>query len=293
MKKKRVFLLCCFLWHLGAESSKSDIVIFSYDRPLQLYALLESICLNVINYNEITIIYRANDTSYEQAYQKLQTVFKNMHFFKQSDNPYQDFKPLTLKAIQKSSCRYLLFAVDDIVVKDSVDLHQCIEALEKTGAYGFYLRLGKNLSYCFPYRTLQGLPPLAHVGDTIYSWIFSQGTFDWNYPHTVDMTLYRKQDVLKHFFTLAFTYPNTLECNWTGKAHTIMYRRGLCFEQSKVVNIPLNRVQPDFHSASMEISPQELLQIFNEGKKIDIRPLQKFANCSAHCEYIPTYIDRY
>lgn len=274
------------------QDKKSDIIIFSYDRPLQLYLLLESMQSYMCSVDTITIIYRASNSSFDQAYQEIQHDFPYVIMWQQGTHPYQDFKPLTLRALERSPRPYVLFAVDDNVVKDTVDLGECIEALEKTGAYGFYLRLGKNLTYCLPYRCQQAVPPCISVYKDIYGWHFNRGTYDWAYPHTVDMALYRKQDVIQQLHRLSFTYPNTLECAWNGYAGSYMHRMGLCYEQSKIMNIPLNRVQPDFKSYSMEIDAETLLHIFNEGKKIDIRPLQSFNNTSAHYEYIPSYVMR-
>jgi len=60
-----------------------------------------------------------------------------------------------------------------------------------------------------------------------------------------------------------------------------------------MVNLPLNRVQNDFHNAHMDfMSSQEMLNIFNDGKKIDTRPLHQINNLDAHMEYEPTFIER-
>ena len=275
---------------LTLSINAADIIIFSYDRPLQLYALLESIEKYVTNVSTIQTIYRASNTDFEVAYTKVFDRFDQVKHYLQSHNPYQDFKKLTIEALQRGTSRYILFAVDDNIVKDHVDLAKCTRFLESTGAYGFYLRLGRNLSYCYPYEKEQPLPPLVHINDEICKWHFNQGSMDWEYQHTVDMAIYRKDDVLKDFRHISFTYPNTLECAWNGVAGHIMNRFGICYVTSKIINIPANRVQKDFHSKSMGISPEELLQIFNENKKIDIEPLHSISNPSAHMAYNFSYI---
>lgn len=273
-------------------STTSDVIVFSYNRPMQLYALLESIELYVTNVDSISIIYRASSKQFEKGYQAVKNRFSNCFFHKQSDNPYADFKPLTMSLIQKGKSDYVMFAVDDNIVKDAVDCRYCISLLEKTGAYGFYLRLGKNLSYCLPCKSAQTVPPLALVQDDVYSWIFNQAQLDWAYPNTVDMTLYRKKDVLADLSCISFSYPNPMEGRWSQMANKVAGRRGLCFQFSKILNVPLNRVQPDYHSQSMEIDPKILLDTFLNGFKLDIQAFKKLNNISAHIEVEPSFCTR-
>ena len=270
----------------------ADLIIFSYNRPLQLYALLESTENYITHLGSIQIIYRAGDKDFAVAYQKVALRFPSAQFYLQSETPYQDFRPMTIQALNRGSTNYVLFAVDDNIVKDFVNLDTCILALEKTGAYGFYLRLGKNLSYCYPCEKNQPIPPLQPINPDIFSWQFNHASMDWGYPHTVDMTIYRKSDVLRILQAIPFTYPNTLECAWSGQAHKIITRTGLCYNKSQIVNIPANRIQQGFHSKSMDIDPRYLLQIFNKRKKIDIKPLHKIDNKSAHMTYNFGYIDQ-
>ncbi len=305
MKQKNILLivLAGFGITLGIVSStvhrkdvteqKADLVIFSYNRPLQLFALLESVEKYITGLGEIHVIYRAGDENYARAYDEVCKAFSTAQFSKQGGNPAGDFKPLTLKATFDSPSKYVLFAVDDIVVKDHINISKCIVALEKTGAYGFYLRLGKNLSECYPLRCKQSVPPLIDVEQELFSWKFSEGSCDWAYPHTVDMTLYRKQDAKIDFQAMQYHSPNVLEGRWHGRSGKIMSRCGLCYQQSKVVNMPLNRVQSDINNRHMRtLPPIQLLKIFNENKKMDINPLFCINNKAAHMEYEPIYIER-
>lgn len=66
-----------------ASFFKTDLIIFSYNRPMQLYALLESIQQHITGLNTTTILYRA-DTDYEQAYQEVIKAFDRSTFIKQA-----------------------------------------------------------------------------------------------------------------------------------------------------------------------------------------------------------------
>jgi hypothetical protein len=221
---------------------KADLIIFSFDRPLQLYALLESIEKYITGLDQIMVIYRVSNDDYNAAYEQVYRSFPSTLFIKQGVNPQGDFKPLTVKSFLNSPCKYILFAVDDIVVKDYVNINECIDALKQVGAYGFYLRLGKNLSDCYPANHKQRVPQLIEVPNNIYAWRFSQGEYDWGYPNTVDMTLYRKEDIASDLVSLPYCNPNTFEGMWAGNCHKVL----------QIVNLPLNRVQQDYQNRANE-----------------------------------------
>jgi len=272
---------------------KADLVVFSYDRPLQLYAFLESAQRCLTGVGQIQVIYRASSPEFANAYQEVKAAFSYVTFLIQGDKPKEDFKPLTLKATFSTPNDHVLFAVDDIIIKDHIAVDECIAALEETQAYAFYLRMGRNLTECYTLQCAQSLPLMREVKPGIYVWCFAQGQSDWRYPHSVDMTLYRKKDIRKSFESLQYTSPNVLEANWAGLGLHILHKHGLCYEQSKIVNLPLNRVQDFYNNRFMEGFPANgLLAIFNQKQKIDINPLHKIDNKSAHMEYVPTFVER-
>lgn len=74
------------------------------------------------------------------GYERVIDAFPTAHFVMQSiKDPKHDFKPKLNDLVFGSPSEYILFAVDDIIVKDFVDLGYCMEQMEKTGAYGFIL----------------------------------------------------------------------------------------------------------------------------------------------------------
>ena len=285
-------LIFCISLHAAVDvagQKRADMVIFSYDRPMQLYALLESIQLYMTGLGQVQIIYRASDERYARAYTQVQSNFPTAIFRRQGDRPREDFKPLTIEASFESPNEYIIYAVDDIIVKDFVDLGLCIDLLEKTQAWGFYLRLGANLSECYPYHCHQAVPSCSVVSEGVLSWRFSQGSYDWNYPHTVDMTLYRKSDIEKDVRAVGFVAPNSFEGAWAGRRPGRLC--GLCYEQTKIVNLPLNRVQNDAQNRTMNfLTPVELLERFEQGQRMNIFNLFKVINKGAHMEYVPVFV---
>jgi hypothetical protein len=292
------FCLFSFSSQLADDAHSADLIIFSYDRPLQLYALLESVRTYVADTASITVIYRVSSEEYAAAYNQVFQDFPGVTVCKQGDSPTSDFKQLTLQAFFNSPSNHVIFAVDDIVVTGYVSLADCARAMEATGAYGFFLRLGTHLDFCYPMNCAQALPPMAVItGSPLFNnvccWQFAQGQYDWNYPHTVDMTLYRKKDIASDISDMEYHSPNTLEAQWDTRARAIKRRIGLCYTQARMVNMPLNRVQHDYINRAMDsYTPKELLSIFLSKKKMAIVPLYEIKNRSAHMEYAPQFVAR-
>ena len=279
------------------DSLQCDLIIFSYKRPMQLYALLESLEEYVQGLHKIFVLYRADDERYEQSYKAVNNKFENVIFIRQSFDPKTDFQPLVVECLETSTSDYIMFATDDDLVLNKISIKECIKALQKTHAYGFYLRLGKNLNQSYMANSPQAVPNLITIDSTIYAWRIEPShyntLFDWVYPNTVDMTIYPKEKIISTLQNLTFSNPNTFEGNWAQKAHHEQSKIGLCFEQSKIVNIPANRIQDVSPiNNSMEKDPQELLELFEKGYKIDRKPFHQWQNSSAHAECEFMFVQR-
>lgn len=285
-----------FLWSITAcFANKADVMVFSYNRPLQLYAFLESFYQNTIGFDSVTIFYRSDNDDFETGYMAVQRDFPQARFISQSRvAPLKEFRPLVIRFLQDRNfapSSYVIFAVDDIVVKDEVNFEEDIGYLEQFKAYGFYYRLGKGIDYCYMNDHRHVIPGLKKVANDVFMWNYEQGRGDWNYPNTVDFTLYKKEEILPAIKSIRFNFPNNLEGNWANikPANKVC----LCHEHSKMVNIPVNIVSPFNNRHNQSYSAEELLHIFLfEQKKMDIAPLQKIENRSAHIDYTLTFVPR-
>lgn len=280
------------------DSLTAELIIFSYKRPLQLYAHLESLKKYVKGLSTITVLYRADDESYQNAYRKLKEQFSDVSFVQEKPTEqHQDFKSLLLRLLTTSINDYIIFATDDNFVKDYVSIRDCMQALQKTHAYGFYLRLGKNLTHSYMANSIQETPHLIDIGNEILAWEIDQRKYpqfyDWSYPNTVDMTLFPKDQIINTILNLDFNNPTSFEGSWASLELYRPKKIGLCFAQSKVVNIPQNKVQTTSPiNRSMNGQAEQLQTLFESGLKIDISPLHQWINTSAHAEYNFKYIAR-
>jgi len=269
---------------------KTDMLIFSFNRPMQLYALLESTNKYVDGISNVYIIYRA-DKKFEKAYQQVKVSFPNYTFYKQGNNPHQDFKPLVLKILNQNA-PHIVFAVDDIIVKDTVKIDECVKKLNEENAFGFYLRFGKNICRNYMRQIPAPLPPGKNITPKIYKWELSNSQGGWEYARTVDMTIYRKADILKEICPIKFRSPNELEGRWHRERKPNL--SALCYNTSKIVNIPANLVNEYSRSNrnAQFYTADQLLTKFNQGLKIDIKPFHQINNTAPHQEYKYSFIKR-
>ena len=274
-----------------------DLIIFSYNRPLQLYALLESI-QHIKGLNHISVLYRSSSKSFLFSYLDVAKHFPQISFIKQGTNPKEDFQPLLLQTAfsPTSNSPYIMFAVDDMIVKEPIDLYYCTEAMKKTKAHLFSLRLGSNTIYCYMWSYYQGLPHTISLKKNILAWNIDSAKGDFSYSTSVDMTIYRKKDLKKLFQKISFSTPNELEFAWSKykKPFSSYHKKivGLSFLNSKALNIPLNLVNPSQNKNMKLFSPVFLLKKYEDGWKIDISQFDQIKNISAHVEYEPSFIKK-
>lgn len=282
------FLSIFFCSYSFFSHATVDLIIFSFNRPLQLQALLESTMHYIKGLDQITVIYRTTNERSQNCYNKLTKQFPHIHFMAQSNNPHADFKLLTHRALTSSSTDYVAFAVDDIIIKDFIDMTQAVQLMQEMHAYGFYLRLGLHLDYCYTMNKPQKVPAVHECAPDVYYWTLGTGEYDWGYPNTVDMTIYHKSQVIPVFNDMPYYTPNSLEGLWSMRAAAVNHRIGLCYKTAKIVNLPLNQVQTDGANRNMELlGPDEQVVLFEQGKKIDWQKLYLVDNKSAHMAYIP------
>lgn len=272
------------------ENRDCDLILFSYDRPMQLYALLESLEKHVTGFHEIFVIYRSHDWA-DAGYQRVQEAFPKVSYLKQSTESkeaYREFQAWVLETTFGRESSYIAYGVDDNLVIDEFDVEHALSMMERTGAYAFSLRLAPHIDYCYMTDRLQGVPPLFPCDKEGFVWQFSSGMGDWNYPHSVDFTIYRKEDIEKDLRSFYFHNPNVMEDGWAKRAE--MNRLGLCYERSKVLNIPINVVTTYQNRNMAAYSPQELCALFDQGYRLFIDPFYQLENRSCHVELTPEFV---
>ena len=273
-------------WHdCALDQEWVDCVVFSCNRPLQLYAFLESSEKHLENMHRQFVIYRAGNEHYEKGYQQVKKRFPRVQFLRQSiESPSGGFASLVHKVVfdrDVSPAHYVVFAVDDSLIKDRVDLQAAAVAMKETGAYGFYFGLGENL-------TSHNVEARIPIREGLNAWQYLQGEKEWAMPNSVDMALYRKEDIYPSFQCMTFHDPNILVSMWN--EHADLSRIGLYYARSKVVDLPLNIVIANEEGG--QVSTKELLTTFEQGLKMDITAVERLENDSIAIEIRPKFLER-
>ncbi|NGX59513.1 MAG: Poly-beta-1,6-N-acetyl-D-glucosamine synthase [Chlamydiae bacterium] len=283
--KKSQYLTLHHLPRQLMQKHSADLVVFSENNPMQLFALLESVDQNVTGLGNTTVFYHAKNSELESHYLEIKLEFPKVQFLKIEDN----FKIL-LNTIAfdspLSESKYILFAKDSLIVKDQLDLTKAISSLEISQAYSLHFSHHQNLTFSKELDRHLPLPPATPLrgiasGEVPFAWQFSAGTDDWNTPRHFSFALYRKEDIQKSLENLDFASPSSLEYQWT--EHIPQEEIGLFYADAKCA----------FLEPAPHLSKRALSEKFEEGLKIDLNPLFQAQTPSQEISTDLSFISRF
>lgn len=255
-----------------------DILIFSRNRPLQLHALLRSLVGNFVNYRRLAVLY-SYDAPYVSALDELREHFPVCAFLKEND-----FRSDVLDFV-KGSDGCVMFMVDDMVVRRRLDLSMASSLLE-TNIFllAVSLRLGLHLNSCYMLRSVQPIPD-GQVKANLFFWKWRGAPLDWGYPLSLDAHIFRSSDFYSWSSQLSFAKPNSLEAVLQSLLHSnpSLAQYCCCFAESCAFNLPLNKVQYEYPTnRSGDLSTATLLDYWNSGFEVDLKPLESMVPLSVH-----------
>lgn len=256
----------------------AEVLLFSENRPLQLYAALESMERYLKGASSISVIYRADTSRFETAYEVTLGAFEKVKAIRQS-KPHKDFKPLLEQLLSESDSKYVLLGTDETVMKDFVDLDLCSRVLDRTAAFALYLAFGRNIQYSELEGKPLSLPISVEVGNGIFAWDVKRSEAEWRQGCNFAMNLYSKADLKRSLSENSFKSAEELLEAWNRNLPNKTI--GLYFKQSKAVKIPLKAM-----------SEEELLESFQQGLKMDIEPLFQVNNPAPQVDWAPEWIQR-
>jgi len=259
---------------------------FSKDRPLQLDLCLRTARKQCQDWEKLkkTIIYKASTPRYSKAYLRLKKDYPEVEFIKEGD-----FKTDLLCAIE--NYRYIFFCVDDTVFTKKFNAEEAtiVLASPHLEALGFSLRLGKNTEWCFPHNSYNYIPAFFNITDDILkaNWTLT-GFGDFSYPLELSSSIYKKEIIFPALEKTEYENPNELEWKmyvnlfyFTDHNNIVFYKTSVAFSN------PINKVQefnPNANRAGENVgySPEKLLEIFEEWKRIDDVPFDGFVSNGCH-----------
>jgi hypothetical protein len=182
------------------------MLMMSHDNPQAVRTFLESIKQYGSGFESVQVLYTASNADIEKAYA---IVAGQYPFVRYHASTSVDFKRDVLSIVQQAP-HYLAY----------------------THALGLYLSLGKNVAHTRLLARAQQQPPLALIDDTVYAWQMAQGEYAWRTCFTLDMALYRSNDIALLCTQCQYDSWQSLEYA-LHMAYAEAQSIGLVFEQSK------------------------------------------------------------
>ncbi|HSW72623.1 MAG TPA: hypothetical protein VLG44_04370, partial [Chlamydiales bacterium] len=219
------------------EGNRADIIIFSQNHPMYLYALLESLQKRVDGFFQVTVFYKRTP-DFEKGYEIIKEEFLGAQFLPIDDS----FQNLLFYTIDEHDSDFVLFASDELILQDYLDLNQCMDEMKEAHAYGFYLSLND-----------QKIPTGIPLKGDIKAWSFEYAKQN---PHNLEMTLFQREEIRRTLGSEHFEDPESMV--QALNVHLPKNMLGLYYLSSKTSKI---------HA---EISSVEMLQKIEEGFKPDV-----------------------
>ncbi len=243
------------------HDAKADLVVLS-DQPTQLSNLLASVDHHVSGIGQVHVIYAANNIDTINIYKEIEKNFPNAHYIELSDNTLNNnIRSCIYNCIASSNSNYIVLAKDTIIINDHINLNKCITFLEQTFAYAFYLGLSRYEEPFYNDSYHEDSTPCQHIIEDIYAWKFCCNSKTWDFFNNplykdmnqarysfnnlainrthIEMSLYRKKDVLKILENLYYNSLATFEDSWN-KTTVDPNKVGLFFEQSNIEKYSIN-----------------------------------------------------
>ena len=256
-----------------------NIIVFSKDRACQLELFLRSmkIYFNEFYDHKINILYTYSSDKFKEGYERLFTIHNdsNINYIKET----QDFKRHVILLLDQNN-PYTVFFVDDIVFKNPFTLKSKQFKLFTLNdeILTLSLRLSSYLTYCYAAR-IRITPPNF---DSNFSFKWQGLPGDYGYPMSLDGHFFRTNEFAAITKVLTFNNPNSYESILA--SYPINRLKMICFEDSIVMNNPINKVQNWNNNVHGNISADFLNENFLEGNIIDLEDFKGLKNKSCHQE---------
>jgi hypothetical protein len=259
-------------------------IVFSRDRAAQLDLLLTSLRTNAPGLHDLlTVLWRASDELYRQAYDVCQAEHPEAEFVAEHSFA-DDLRSLLAPAEQ------VVFFTDDSVLFRSLQQRERtpVEWLaDDSELLCFSLRLGLNCEDCYPRACPQRQPEFSGRGDVL-SWTWKNADGDFGYPMSLDGHVMDAALPSQLIGTRRPANPNELEgalADAVGSAPVAP--RIASYRESHLVSIPANRVNethPNRFDSASEAGAHELNVRYLSGQRLDLEAIDFTSVNAAHAE---------
>ena len=272
--------------------SKIQVIIFSFNRALQLDTLINSMLKHWKSPSfDLDVVYNTTTQDFQKGYEILiqrMKKYTNIRFHKESKDspdsvnyflllnyfnylqwrdfpvtrhPKTNFKSLTIDLMKRADAKLVMFLTDDAMFINDVEIEEeHIEWLRTNPKYAQYtLRVGVGMDDKEAHYTNHG-----HY----LSWNFSNANCNtnWGYRFSVDAHIYDKNLIVKLFKRNIFVNPNTLEgpvCCDAIRQKWLDNGRGPV--KPALLSFPINMVQTVVKNETLGVSLELLNNFYLQG----------------------------
>lgn len=189
-----------------SQKTQAHAIILSQANPEGLACLVHSLTTNATGIASITVLYEAHNRAQLECYQAYAQEHPEICCVQCTrKSTYLALK----KALNNSTNEYVLIARDRVDLVCDLDIHACVQELERTFAYGYYLNYAQSKKPFYYKHIEQEMIPSQHIAGNTCAWKFNCGVYALY--NNIDMTLLRKNDVLERLATVADPEHKTMQ----------------------------------------------------------------------------------
>lgn len=258
---------------LRGSSSLLNIIVFSKNRAPQLDLFLRSLkyFFPVYYWNKVIhVLYTYSNDAFKEGYVKVISMHPEIHYVLETQG---EFKKNTINLI-KENRYFTVFFVDDNVFKNHFSLY-CEEMgkfVTREDIACVSLRLCPQICYSYTMDVPITVP--RFIEDSLHIWNWQEADIGyWSYPMSLDGHIFKTERILPLMEFLDYCNPNTLEGSLASNSFDLPYM--ICFRDSKIINIPVNKVQNANNNRHGNVSADQLNERFLNGYRLS---LEKFLN---------------
>jgi hypothetical protein len=289
---EQAFLLLYSAKKFPKLSDGITCIIFSKDRAIQLYALLESIKLYTSFNYRIIILYKVSNNNYKNSYNELISESKifslNIKWIKENGG----FKKNLLSILNKINTRRVFFLTDDDIFIDKFNFSSCKNF--SCNKFIFSLRLSKNITYSYNEKKKINYPNFlkSPINNKFLEFKWFEGSGEWAYPWSVNGHIFYLNEIKILSEILFYSGPNSYEASLQFFNFLMRNKVGVCSERAKIINNPINIVQNEWINMSGNLTTKDYLSAWKEGKKLNILALKGHNPRSTHEVHELPFINR-
>lgn len=267
------------------SQDKVQIIICSYNRAMQLEALLDSIRrLWTKTSYELVVLYETSSEEYERAYEILKGEYPEFQIIRRQKcwplypfrnyfniynlklmygNPKVRFQPSNVRSLinnilKNTDCKYCMFSSDDEEFLEEVDIKDYLNLINSDTS--LYLSKG-----AVPENKVT-----ISEGKEAVLWDKTKYDYgDWGYRFDFDVSVMLTEKVYKLLSDIVYNNPSTLEANvsWFCFLKNQM-KYGVTIPRYVALNHRLNLVQNNYKNKSVGIPAKNFNERFLEGYRL-------------------------